>query len=170
MAIRKTQRGFALLVAVIFMSVTLALGLALSSLGYKQEILASTAIESQYAFYAADAALECALYADQQQNLFGYSLHSASNPPSATTCDNAPAQRLNYSYTAGANGLLYVLERLSLDSNTHCADITIYKYGAPQPPSNITTYIFSQGYDVPCATVANPGGARLVARGINILY
>src|SRR3989344_5216944 len=58
---RGSSRGFALLIAVIFVSVVLALGLSLGSLGYKQQILASGGIQSQYAFYAADAALECAL-------------------------------------------------------------------------------------------------------------
>jgi len=159
------KRGFALLVAVIFMSVMLALGLALSSLGYKQELLASTAIESQYAFYAADAGMECVLYADQQQNSFDYNLHDAENPPSAIVCDGIPAAtRLNYAYD---DIRLVVSERLSLDANTRCADITVYKYETPQPKS---TYIFSQGYDVPCTTVAIPGGARFVSRGISSDY
>lgn len=168
MAIKKTQRGFALLIAVIFMSVMLTLGLALGSLGYKQEVLASGAVESQYAFYASDAALECALYADQQQNLFNYSTHSATSSPNAITCDNAPATQSSYSYTTGTNGLLYVSERLSLDVNTRCADVTVYKYSAPQ--NGAGTYIFSQGYDVPCTTVANPNGARFVSRGESISY
>ena len=54
---KKTQRGFALLIAIIFMSVMLSFGLALGSLAYKQQVLASSAIQSQYAFYAADSAL-----------------------------------------------------------------------------------------------------------------
>ncbi len=72
------------------MSVMLAFGLALGSLSYKQQVLASSAVESQYAFYAADAGLECGLYADQQQNLFAY---PQSNPPAAPTavCDNISA-------------------------------------------------------------------------------
>lgn len=159
----KNQKGFALLVSVIFMSVMLTLGLALSSLGYKQQILASTAIRSQYAFYAADAGIECALYADQQQNLFDYSSHSANNPPSVITCDGASATQLSYSYDVAR---LYVSERISLDSNTRCADITIYKYNS----SPKVSYIFSQGYDVPCTTVANPNGARFVSRGMSSHY
>ena len=171
MAMKKTQQGFALLIAVIFMSVMMALGLALSSLGYKQEVLASSSIESQYAFYAADAALECALYYDQRLNSFDYASHGADNPPNQITCDNATATELpsSYSYTMGSNGRLYVSERLSLD-NTHCADVTVYKYGTPQGSAHITTYIFSQGYDVSCSTVTNPQGARFVSRGINIYY
>jgi Tfp pilus assembly protein PilX len=163
------KRGFALLVAVIFMSVMLSFGLALGSLGYKQQVLASSATESQYAFYAADAALECALYADQRQNLFDYSSHDAARRPNSIVCDGAPATELSYSYSAGVR--LVVSERLSLDSTTsrpRCADVTIYK---PAPGSGLNTYIFSQGYDVSCATMNNlPSNARFVSRGIQAHY
>ena len=167
MAIKKSSRGFALLIAIIFMSVALSIGLAMSSLGYKQQILASSAVESQYAFYAADAGLECALYADQQQDLFDYAAHSAGVHPNAITCANTTSTELSgYAYTSS---LLYVTERLSLDSGTHCADVTIYKYRVPQS-NNATTYVFSQGYDVPCSVVATPGGARFIARGLSSHY
>lgn len=161
--LRIKERGFALLIAIIFMSVMLSFGLALGSLGYKQQILASSAIESQYAFYAADAALECVLYADQQQGLFAY---TAIAPPSAPlmSCDNAApisADIVSHSATQWI-----IAERLSLDSGRRCADITVYK---PSPGTG-TTYLFSQGYDVSCDTVANPGGARFVSRGIHARY
>ena len=169
MAIRdKNKRGFALIVSVIFMSVMLTLGLALSSLGYKQTMLASSSIESQYAFYVADAALECALYADQQENLFDYTTHSSDpvNPSNIIMCDNTPATQLSYSYDSTR---LAIVERLSLDSNKHCADVTIYKYANPQP-SGATTYIFSQGYNTSCGTVETPNGARFVSRGESSVY
>ncbi len=179
MAIKnKKNKGFALLISIIFMSVMLALGVALGSLGYKQQVLASSAIESQYAFYSADAALECALYADQQQNLFSYALHDANNPPNTIVCGNTSATQMGYSYSTGTNGILSVSERLPLDNNTRCADVTIYKYNTPQQITDpitrvvtyISTYVFSQGYDVSCNVVANSNGARFVARGESSHY
>ncbi|MDP2651890.1 MAG: hypothetical protein Q8O94_02020 [bacterium] len=156
------SRGFALLISIIFMSVMLALGLALSSLGYKQAILASTAIESQYAFYVADAGMECALAADQQQNLFTYPLSEPSSAP-AMTCDgSAPFSTPTFSYLPTQ---WIITTRLSLDAGKHCADVTVYK-----PASLGMSYFFSQGYNVPCATVANPGGARFVSRGLKTKY
>jgi Tfp pilus assembly protein PilX len=167
MAIKQNNRGFALLIAVIFMSVMLAFGLALASLSYKQQVLASSAIQSQYAFYAADAGLECALYADQKQQLFQYS--ATTTPAPKIRCDGADA---SYHPAAPSNGIYSrdasqwtIVERLSLDSNKRCADITIVKVNGSG-----TNYIFSQGYDVPCTTVASPSGARFVARGINVRY
>jgi hypothetical protein len=163
----KPSRGFALLIAVIFMSVMLSLGLALSSLGYKQQLLASTAIESQYAFYAADAGMECALYADQQLDSFDYA-SSTSSVPNTITCDGNVSTNKLHSYSTGRSGLLYDVERLDLDTvngaTTHCADVTVYKH------SDLSTQIFSQGYDVPCSMVSTAGGTRFVSRGESISY
>lgn len=158
------SRGFALFVAIVFMSVMLSFGLALGSLGYKQLVLASGATQSQYAFYAADAGLECALYADQQLNLFDYASHNATVHPTLITCDGAAAAELSYSYSAAR---LVVSERLSLDSGTRCADVTVYK---PAPGSGGATYLFAQGYDVSCATVGGTGATRFVSRGISAHY
>ncbi len=162
MAIKHTQRGFALLIAIIFMSVMLTFGLALGSLAYKQQVLASSAVESQQAFYAADAALECALYYDQQQDLFAYPASDPSSAP-AITCDGVSAISATKTWSASQ---FTVTNRVQLDSNKHCADVTVYK----PPPGAGTTYIFSQGYDVSCSTVSSPSGARFAARGLKVHY
>jgi hypothetical protein len=161
---QKHKQGFALLIALIFMSVMLSIGLTLASLGYKQQVLASSGIESQYAFYAADGALECALYADQQEDLFAYPSGSGTPSAPAMNCDGAaPVSATVVSKTLSQ---WVVATRLSLDGGTHCADVTVYK-----PSSDIgTTYLFSQGYDVSCATVATPGGAQFVSRGLSTHY
>ena len=163
MAITQAQRGFALLISVIFMSVMLTFGLALGALAYKQQVLASSAVESHYAFYVADAALECTLYADQQLNLFAYT-SNLNAPAPVTTCDNTAAVSAAVLSHTGTQWV--ISERFSIDSGKRCADVTVYK---PAPGAG-TTYIFSQGYDVPCATVASPAGARFVARGLKVHY
>ena len=160
---KEPTRGFALLIAVIFMTVMLTFGLALGSLGYKQQVLASSAVESQYAFYTADAALECALYADQKQNLFAYTADSEAPAP-VMTCDAAaPVSASVLSHVAGE---WVIATRLSFDSGTRCADVTVYK---PAPDTG-TAYLFSQGYDVSCAKVASLGETRFVSRGLHASY
>ncbi len=167
------HRGFALLVAVVFMSVMLAFGLALASLAYKQQVLASSAIQSQYAFYAADAALECALYYDQELNYFAYP-GEEETPTSAPLmqCDGTDAEYpplVPDGIATPPNGTQWVItERLSLDSGKRCADVTLYKLNGSQP--GLFNYIFAQGYDVSCSVVANPAGARFTARGISVRY
>jgi Tfp pilus assembly protein PilX len=163
MAIKQTQQGFVLLIAVIFMSVMLTFGLALGSLSYKQQLLAASALASQYAFYAADSALECALYADQQQNVFAYPATAPTSAP-ALSCGagTAPVSATIVSYT----GTEWITKsRLSLDNGKHCADVTVYK-----PNGAGTTYLFSQGYDASCDVVSNPAGARVASRGVQAHY
>lgn len=167
---KRSEGGFALLISVIFMSVMLTFGLALGTLAYKQQILASNGIESQYAFYAADAALECLLYADQQLNTFEHpSLQPATAP--VIQCDNINATYLP-AYPTGivsyAGTQWVITERFSLDEGTHCADVTIYKQA---PGSASPTFLFSQGYNISCDSVATDGGsARFVSRGLGAHY
>ena len=165
MAINNTQRGFTLLISVIFMSVMLSFGLALGSIGYKQQILASSALASQYAFYAADTALECALYADQQRDLFAYREYDGN--PKSMTCDGETVAVVQAPPSVST---LISTVRLSLDSDTHCADITVYKYSSPQPPNNATAYLFSIGYDVSCSRLLTPDDELFVSRGISTHY
>jgi hypothetical protein len=112
--ISNTKRGFVLLVAVIFMSVMLSFGLALSSLSYKQQVLTSSAIESQYAFYAGDSGLECALYSDQKSNNFDYTTHDSSTPPALITCGGVTATRPGTVYNDAS--VLFDVQRISTDS------------------------------------------------------
>lgn len=163
------RQGFALFIAVIFMSVMLTFGLALGSLGYKQQILASAAIESQHAFYAADAALECALYADQQLDFFAHRGPSQPEKAPKMTCDGSLATfttDVPNGIVSWNNNKWVITMRLSLDSGMRCADITVHK---PADASE-TTYLFSQGYNVPCATVEAPGDARFSSRGLDARY
>ncbi len=67
---KKTSRGFTLLLAVLISGILVALGSAIFDLVSKEILLSSAGRESQFAFYAADTGVECALYWDYQQNAF----------------------------------------------------------------------------------------------------
>ncbi|MBU6321365.1 MAG: pilus assembly PilX N-terminal domain-containing protein [Patescibacteria group bacterium] len=169
------RRGIALLVTVIFMAVMVSFGLALASLAYKQSVLASDATLSQDAFYAADAALECALYADQQEGAYVYSDYSAANEPNpgtiagyaAAACDGSVSGSPSASWTAGASGALTVTERIALNGGASCADVTIYKYLNPLSDGH-RAFIFAEGYNTSCAAIT--AGGRVVSRGIYEKY
>lgn len=64
------KRGFTLLLAVLISGILLALGLALYNIAVKELVLASAGRDSQFAFYAADAGIECALYWDAKHDAF----------------------------------------------------------------------------------------------------
>lgn len=198
MAIKKLKinKGYALLIAVIFMSVLLALGLSLTSLGYKQSLLSSTGTESQYAFYAADSVLECALSIDQLVYPPG-SADFSCNPFSYQThgelCNGNP-QYLNC--TQGTNNIVYAQPDaydtigqkrittfripLSLsDPNnpntaSRCADLTVTKTAANNAGDSQITVT---GYNVPCtgtnsvkAFEDGNSGIRIVARSLQATY
>ncbi|OGG48304.1 hypothetical protein A3G63_01960 [Candidatus Kaiserbacteria bacterium RIFCSPLOWO2_12_FULL_52_8] len=174
MAMKDKNRGFALLVAVIFMTVMLSFGLTLGSLGYKQQVLSSTAVSSQYAFYAADAALECVLLADQDsRDKFFERPDGPRSPARLMTCDGSPAhyppEYPNDGIVSDTASLWAVAERLELDGGAHCVDVSVYKYTSPQGPGNFTTYLFAQGYNVPCDKVEAREG-RFSSRGLQAHY
>lgn len=58
------NQGFVILFAVLVSSIILLISVGMYSVVSKEVVLSSAARESQRAFYAADSALECALYAD----------------------------------------------------------------------------------------------------------
>jgi len=58
------KRGFTLLFAVLVSVLVLAIGASMVSIALKQIILSGSGRESQFAFYAANTGIECALYWD----------------------------------------------------------------------------------------------------------
>lgn len=58
----KKQNGFTLLFAVLAATLVLSVGASIISIAVRQVLLSGTGRESQYAFYAANTGIECALY------------------------------------------------------------------------------------------------------------
>lgn len=153
------QRGFTLLIAILLATVAVTLGVSLLDISYKQLILASTAKQSQFAFYAADSAMECALYYDQQLNAFSYTNPLASsniicNQLAVTSFTNTP-------YPQGSGSTLHRKTVYSLpcpDGGT-TAQVTVYKY------NSASTTIYANGYNTCSAT-----DPRRVERGLKVSY
>ena len=162
------SRGFTLFIALVFMLVITAIGTVVASFVFKQAQLASTATQSQYSFYAADAAIECALEGDASvPSIFDYST------PGSLSCGGAlysvQTVCLDGAGTKTDCAVGYretQVSSINLDNPgnyTRCADVTVYK-----PQGLGKTYIFAQGYNLPCASVStNP---NTVARGLEAIY
>jgi hypothetical protein len=166
MAIKPAHtQGFSLLIAIIFMAVMLALGTALATMGYKETLLSSTAVQSQYAFYAADAGLECALLADKS-GAFEYPVLTGGSTLPNIECDGVyetPVLQTNSTYAK-------FFQRIDIASGKECADITLYKYADPaNAPGHYDSFLFAQGYNAPCSTV-DQGGTTIIARGLYAKY
>lgn len=73
---KNNQRGVAILFAILLVSIVLTVGLTLLNITLRQLVLSSLARESQFAFYAADSARNCARYYDSldvpEDRPFGY--------------------------------------------------------------------------------------------------
>lgn len=81
---KKTTRGFTLLLAVLISSILIALGGAIFDIVSKQILLSSAGRESQFAFYAADTGIECALYWDSK------GAFSSTSPITQINCGDTP--------------------------------------------------------------------------------
>ena len=154
--IKHPSRGFTLLIAVILTSVLLSVGLALLDISYKQIVLSSTARQSQYAFYAADSALECALYWDQKVNAFAYD-------GAAGTIQCAGS---SIPVTSSASGGTRTSTFATPCMNGVTASVTVYKTtGASCSSGSATSCIYATGYNT--CTVTDP---RRIERGLKVFY
>ena len=153
------ERGFALLIATVLSSVALAVGLAVTDIVYRQVVLSSAAKQSQYAFYAADSALECALYFDQQQGTFAYQ----ASPPGSTSISCAASGGvvpISFAITEpSATILRFSSDWFSAAAPPACARLTVLK------SSTGAADIFAEGVNT-CDLSSN----RAIERGIRVSY
>ncbi len=151
------ESGIALFIAIIFASVVLLIGLTMASFGYKQVILSSSAVASQKAYYAADSAMECVLYADQQ--LFKFN----NVGKRSILCGEKPYP---FTKTTVPNYYKYTIKNIKNIGSNACADAVIYKtIKAPYK-----TYIFSTGYYNVSQSVGCGINTNTTVRGISINY
>jgi len=148
----RAQRGFALLIAVVLTSVVLALGISLLDIAYKQILLASSAKNSQYAFYNTDSSLECALYYYQQQAAFYYGTTYAS----PIQCSNLTVTNFAANQNSSQRTTVF---SVPCASGGISADVTIIK-----APSG-TTNIYANGY-----STCDASSPSRIERGLKARY
>lgn len=147
--LKHKKRGFTLLYAVLVSSLLLSLGIAIFNVTLKELDLSSSARESQFAFYAADTGIECALYWDIQHSAFATSTSSNIN---------CAEQTIN---GVGGNGYdVPSTFTITLAPLSHCAVVSVTKRSGPD-----RTFVESRGYNT-CDT----GNPRRVERAIRASY
>src|SRR3989338_8367237 len=85
------NKGFTIFFAMLAGGLALSIGIAISALPIRELDLSATATQSQYAIYAADTGVECALYWDYKCQGGG--------------CNNGSAFATSSSYTGAASGV-----------------------------------------------------------------
>lgn len=142
------ERGVVLLIAILFSAVALAVGVGVYTRTYKELLLSSFWKQSQIAFAAADAGLECALYWETHPG--GGSATCFGNSPITTW---VPGNPLGGSFQETVYG--------------GCARVTIVKAPSPSLPLGIVMRIESRGQSDSCGAINN---LRRVERGLKLEY
>lgn len=159
------HRGFTLLISLVLTSVVLAVGVALLDIAYKQILLASSAKQSQYAFYNADSALECALFYDQKlqpgQTATPFAYIAPADGEDFMECDN----RSITGYATGiSGGRRETTFTLSCPSGGESGEVTVYKYN-PSDQREDYTFIYANGF-----SSCDADNQRSVERGVRASY
>jgi len=166
------DRGFTLLVAIVISSLLLSIGITIFNTTTKELRLSALGRDSQFAFYAADSGIECALYWDKKQKVFPESDDPDQQilPPSGTVFCNLQDITLSepqWDVTRSTSqspysGSAITTFRLDFSPNPYCAITVISKVGDGM---STTTTIESRGYNT-----CNTTDPRRVERAIRTIY
>ena len=149
-------------------SLALAVGLAIYDLTIREISLSAMASQSQYAIYAADSGLECALYWDAKAPPLG-GVPSVFGTSSASTWGGSPISCSGQDITTQGPPAIDVARYPGCVSSAWCT------LPGPTASSATTTFSISYGTGQPCAVVqvgksAGAGGVTytyIVSRGYN---
>ena len=149
------QNGYALLITVVIISIILIIATGLSSATTKQLILSSSAKDSETAFYQADTASECALYADYKGKVFNKEYGATGELISTTLLPTFNCGSQNMIVAGSSDD--YTIMPSDENSNSPCFRISVLRNGA--------TTINASGYNI-----CDKSNIRTVERTIQISY
>ena len=157
--IQKTQEGYAILFAVVVVSIISMLAIGLSNTTYKQLVLSSLANDSQISYYQSDTATECALYADNV-------LAMTSASPSPWEC-GVDANNQNFSFTisnpsGGASDYTLTSSLEQKKATIPCFNFNVSKKLGGSP---VSTVIDAYGYNS-----CDKTNQKTVEREIEVTY
>ncbi len=158
------KNGFVILVAVLVSTLVISIGAFIASVAIKELQLSASGRESQNAFYAADSALECALYHDLRVEAFG---SATSTPPADIYCDGKSDIQLYVStgdeFNSDSRFRLHFLEADGVTSTSPYAIVRVQK--SDVGTINDKTIIEAKGYNV-----QDPASTVRVERALQVVY
>lgn len=152
---KKSQnKGFTLFIAVVLTGTLLLIASTVVSLAVRQARIADAGRQSQFAFYAADTAMECALFWD----IHNPSGNTAFSPSTGTTINcNLDASNPGNSWVVGGSSVS-TITNITFLPDPYCASVTVTKDGDE-------TTIEARGYNT-CDT----SSGRRVERAVRADY
>lgn len=161
------HEGFVILFTILIAAIIMVIGLGMYSIASRETALSGTAREAQYAFYAADAGIECALYAQSLDNSGGNPLIIDGASSEIFSCGTLPVTRVG-----GSGGITdpYVYRVMVDPVKRSCAQVNIFNVGTITN-SNMRRVI-AQGYNICNPNAATPltDSPLLVERNLDTLY
>lgn len=171
---RGKQAGFTLLLATLAASIALSLGSSIFSITTKEIQLSSIGRDSQFAFYAADTAAECALFWDFRYNYFSTS--TPADPQSQYVCDGQELNAAGRPATNDPQPYPYTMT-FQFEPNGYCANVSVYKCDGPilangtcthASPAAVRTIIHADGFNTPCSQISTSLNA--LQRSVELNY
>lgn len=156
----KEQRGFVLLLSALIASLMASLGIAMFTIAQKEVRLSSTGRDSQFAFYAADAGAECALYLHYVHDAF-----ATSTVTTDMKCGGQILQENGDSQSDGLGGSSETKFKYDLTSSSgkkYCISVRVEKFPSGFP----STRINSLGYNVSCDSRSS--SSRVLERAVHM--
>ena len=148
------QEGFTILLAALVATLVLALGVSVFSIAQKQIVLSSLGRSSQYAFYTADTAAECALYWDVRFQHFPTTTATAVGP---IQCDGGDVS-VTVNDVSGV-----IVSEFEYAPNGYCAKVRVEK----DPVAN-ETRIEADGFSTECFDIET--SSRALQRSVELNY
>lgn len=159
-----TKPAFTLLIASLIGSILLTLAIFMITIAQKEVLLSTLGRDSQYAFYAADAGAECALFWDFRG---GFDVIDATHDAQCTgqvVGEIIPGLSAdNTDFVIGGQGY-GVPSRMQFQQNNRCVIVTVTKTDVA---GETRTLIDSRGYNLPCSVTDSP---RRLERAIEMKY
>lgn len=167
----KSQAGFTLLLAALIASIVLSIGSAIFEIAQKEVTLSSAGRDSQFAFYAADTAAECALYWDTRCQYFGAIVPSScpgGQPTLPPTC-GGQTLTVNGSRSGNPYTLSFSYQITTTDSSgqhQYCADVSVTK--TVDAGGNVKSTVDANGYSTGCAAISSD--SQTLQRSVELQY
>lgn len=157
---KSANRGFTLLMAALVASVVLSIGVAIFNIVRKEVQLSSMGRDSQFAFYGADSAADCALYWDVRQQYF-----ASSSSPTDITCDSQTVPVSSVDQTDAFGVWESTTFTYQYAPGGRCASVTVIKTA---DVGTVRTTIHADGFNVTCGEVDSSN--RALQRSVELNF
>lgn len=176
------KSGFVILFAILVSTIILIMSAGIFRVAQKESILSSYSKESQVAFYAADAGVECALYWDISNTIAGTKFPISQAPETLTeafTCgvdqDNVPVNIQAYKYDAsGIYSHVFGFRYGGATTEHGCSFVFVEKNEplAPVPGGTplSTTRVTAVGYNACDGNIPDVNDPTLLERRLSVSY